>query len=216
MPQVLSDSERVMSRRTFQFGDRVRHVRRPEWGIGSIVRTEDLTVNGERAQRVSVRFANGGLKQISTAHTELELLTGDAAPDGAPLGGWDRMKEGDWLAPLAQRKVGEAMTSLPPELRDPFNSLARRLATCLDLYRFDRSGRSIIDWAIGQSGLEDPLTRFTRHELEVLFDQWAGEREAMLQRLLTECRSDPELLRKLSAQAPPAAREPLRRLTGER
>jgi hypothetical protein len=205
-----------MSGRRFQFGDRVRHVRRPEWGVGSIVRAEEMSVNGERAQRVSVRFANGGLKTISTAHAELELLGGDAGPQEVPLGGWERMKEGDWLAPLARRKVEEAMASLPPDLRDPFNSLARRLAGCLDLYRFDRSGRSLMDWAVAQSGLEDPLTRFTRHELEVLFDQWAAEREAMLQKLVAESRGDPELIRKLGAPAPRAAREALRRLIGER
>ena len=73
-----------------------------------------------------------------------------------------------------------------------------------------------MDWAVAQSGLNDPLSRFTRHELEELFDQWAAQREEMLQKLVGEARSEPDLLRKLVAAAPPAARESLRRLTGER
>jgi hypothetical protein len=211
----------MMSSRKFEYGDRVRHTRRPEWGIGSIVKTEEVTLNGRRTQRVSVRFPNAGLKTISTAHAELQLVNSNNGPesDGAdthPLGGWDKMKESDWLGEVAQRKVEEAMTSLSPEVRDPFKSLPQRLEACLDLFRFERTGRSVIDWAIAQSGLADPLTRFTRHELEVLFDQWAAQRDEHLSRLLQEVKAEPGVVAKLVESAPAGARDAVRRLTAAR
>ena len=209
-----------MSTRKFEFGDRVRHTKRHEWGIGSIVKTEHLSVNGQDAQRVAVRFPNAGLKTISTAHAELEVMTdaiaGPPAVDEHPLAGWDKMSESDWLGEVAQRKVHEAMVSLSEAVRDPFNSLQHRLGACLDLFRFERTGASLLGWAVAQSGLDDPLSRFTRHELEVFFDQWAGNRTEHLQLLLGQARGDRQLVEKLVAAANPAARESVRRLTVER
>jgi len=209
-----------MPTRKFEFGDRVRHTKRPEWGIGSIVKTEHLSVNGQDAQRVAVRFPNAGLKTISTAHAELEVMTdaiaGPPDVDEHPLAGWDKMSESDWLGEVAQRKVHEAMVSLSEAVRDPFNSLQHRLGACLDLFRFERTGASLLDWAVAQSGLDDPLSRFTRHELEAFFDQWAGNRTEHLQLLLGQARGDRQLVEKLVAAANPAARESVRRLTVER
>lgn len=210
-----------MSTRKFEYGDRVRHTSRPEWGVGSIIKAEHLSVNGQEAQRVAVRFPNAGLKTISTAHAELEIVSADAAvgtpdADDHPLAGWDKMSESDWLGEVAQRKVHEAMVTLSKAVRDPFNSLRQRLQSCLDLFRFDRTGRGLLDWAVAQSGLEDPLSRFTRHELEVLFDQWAGKRLEHLQLLLEQARGDHRLVEELVAAASPAARESVRRLTAGR
>ncbi len=210
-----------MSQRKFVFGDNVRHPRRPVWGVGSVVKIEETTVNGRRAQRVSVRFPNVGLKTMSTDHAELQLVSSvaggpDVAADDPPLAGWDQMGEDDWLAPLARRKVEEAMVAVPSEARDPFTSLRQRLALTLDLFRFDRTGRSLVDWAIAQSGLVDPLSRFARQELEQHFDRWAASRASHLQRLLDEAAHDPSLVKELSAKAPPAAREAVRRLTAKR
>ncbi len=208
-----------MSNRKFEFGDRVRHPRRPEWGIGSVVKADEVTLNGQRTQRLSVRFPNAGLKTLSAAHAELEPAEEPAAAtatDPHPLAEWDKMHDNEWLAPLARKKVEEAMLRLPPNCRDPFNSLRNRLAASLDLYRFNRTGRSVIDWAIGQSGLEDPLTRFTRHELEQLFEPWLTQRDQHLQKLLGEAKTTPELIEELLATAPRAAREAVRRLTAKR
>ena len=203
-----------MTKPRFESGDRVRHVRRPEWGIGSVLKAEEATVNGERSQRVSVRFPNGGLKTLSSAHAELQIV--EVEDEAGPLAEWDKMTESEWLGPLARRKVEEAMTSLPPEVRDPFNSLRDRLTVSLDLYRFQPTGSSVIDWAIAQTGLPDPLSRFTRHELEHHFAPWATERDNHLDRLLREAKSEPALVKELVASAPPPAQQAVRRLTAGR
>ncbi len=206
-----------MSQRKFQFGDRVRHVRRPEWGIGSIVKIEQTALNGQPAQRLSVRFPNAGLKTLVAANAELELVTAErsnvAVDEAHPVNEWENLSEEDWLEPLARRKVEEAMTRLPPEIRDPFNSLRKRLVLCLDLYRFEKTGRGLIDWAVAQTGLDDPLSRFTRHELEQLFEPWSSQRQQHLGRLLGEAQSELGLVRELVASATPAAQQAVRRIT---
>ncbi len=207
-----------MSDRKFEYGDRVRHATRPEWGIGLVVKTELLSANGRQAQRLAVRFPNDGLKTISTAHAELELVTEDVAvvaSDGevSPLGGWDKMEDSEWLGEVAQRKVREVMVGLSESVRDPFRPVEERLRACLDLFRFERTGRGLVEWAVAQSGLDDPLSRFTRHELEVLFDQWASNRQQHLQHLFSQAHSDQQLVSRLLADAPPAAQACVRRLT---
>lgn len=213
-------AEKNMSQRKFQFGDRVRHVRRPEWGIGSIVKIEPMALNSQPAQRLSVRFFNAGLKTLVEANAELELVTADASnvvmDQAHPVNEWENLSEEDWLEPLARRKVEEAMTRLPPEIRDPFNSLRERLVLCLDLYRFENTGRSLIDWAVAQTGLDDPLSRFTRPELEQLFEPWSSQRQQHLGRLLNQAKSELGLVRELVASATPAAQQAVRRITVER
>ena len=209
-----------MSQNRFQFGDSVRHPRCPEWGIGSVVKAEEMVANGSSSQRLSVRFSNAGLKQFNTAVAELEIIsattTGTIPSRFDSMRDFQRMSESEWLAPLAQKKIQEIMLSLPEEARDVFTSLKQRLDFTLRLYRFDRSGRGIIDWAVAQSGLEDPLSRFTRHELEVMFDRWGQERQAHLGRLIHDARNDPRMLEQAIKDALPDAQKVARRMAAAR
>lgn len=209
-----------MSAEKFTFGDRLRHPARPEWGVGTVVRAEDLPSNGRPVQRLAVRFPNAGLKTLNTAHASLERCAGNAAPrlddDRETVADLDGLHQSEWLAPVAQRRIQETMTALPGNVRDPFNSLEQRLALTMGLFRFERTGGSLIDWAVGQSGLDDPLGRFTRQELEQHFDRWAMERENHLRALLDEVGRDSASVTAALAKAPDAAREAVRRLTGSR
>ncbi|MCH8314787.1 MAG: DUF3553 domain-containing protein [Planctomycetes bacterium] len=216
--------ENVVSKVKYEYGDRIRHLRRPEWGVGSVVKVVQTMVNGCSVQSLSVRFPSEGIKVLNTAEAEIERISAEHAKalantEAHPIVQWGKMDESDWLAPLAQRKVEEAMIGLPADVRDPFSLLRRRLVLTLDLYRFERSNRALMDWAVAQSGLVDPLTHFTRHELEQLFERWARERDVHLGRLLQECRRDLKLAQELDelvAAAPPGAREAVRRVTAAR
>ena len=210
-----------MSDKTFASGDRVRHAGKPEWGIGTVVKVEQLPVNGHASQRLSIRFPNGGTKTLVTGHADLQRVTESADPfnqEVPSVQAWDKMNESDWLSPLAKRKVEEAMISLPTDIRDPFNSMSKRLTIMLNLYRFDRTGKGLMDWAVAQTGLDDPLTRFSRQELEQKFERWCFERDGYLAKLLQECRSGGEQLALTSAlkEAPPAAVEAVRRHSATR
>ena len=207
----------LMSDHQFQAGDQVRHAQRPEWGVGTVVRVEDLAANAEhrREQRLVIRFPNVGLKTLSSAHAPLQRFGGDSG-DRHPVAVWEKVGEESWLGSVARKKIEEAMVSLPLDARDPFIPLSKRLSFTLDLYRFGRSGRSLSDWAVAQSGLDDPLTRFTRHELEQFFDRWAAERDSHLARLLQGAPLDPRLVNDALEAAPPQARGAVRRLTAAR
>lgn len=206
-----------MTQIKFEFGDSVRHARRPEWGIGSIVKVEDMAINGNASQRLSIRFSNAGLKKLNAAKAELEIVNDTSGSTSYTqhnsIRELDRMSESEWLAPLAQKKIEEVMVSMPPEIQDVFNSLRYRLEFTLNLYRFDRSGRGLIDWAVAQSELDDPLSRFNRHVLEGLFDRWARERDICLGKLLKEAHKQPDLLKSVLVDVLPAAREALNRLS---
>lgn len=204
-----------MSNMRFGFGDRVRHTKRPEWGIGSVVRVEDLPVDGRAsAQRLQIRFPHAGVKALLTSHAELERVdqeVGVAVDEAEPpaLHAWDKIRESEWLAPIAEKKIGEAMISLPSQATDPFIDIRKRVDFVLDLFRFDRNGASLVHWAVAQTGLDDPLTRFNRHELEQFFDRWAFERDAQLGRLVEEAGGAQfhieSLLSKIPAEARSAA-----------
>ena len=173
---------------TFKYGDRIRHLKRPEWGVGSVMKVEDVRTNGVAVQSLTVRFPSHGIKRL-TSEAQVEAISStDANGVEPPLHGsngaaaaWKQIDDGDWLAPVAQRKIQEVMTALPEEASDPFNSITQRLIFTLNLYRFDKSGRGLIDWAVAQCGLDDPLSRFSRQDLEQLFDRWMTVREAHLQ-----------------------------------
>ena len=202
----------------FEFGEQVRHARRPEWGVGAITRAEDVTVDGTRAQRLSVRFPGVGVKTLVTSQAQLERVSGDdgdgpAADDHtAEVQNWDRMTRTDWIAPIAERKLDEAMVAIPDRVKDPFLEPRERLARAVDLWRYDRTGHGLIDWAIAQTGMDDPLSRFNRHELEQFFDRWALERDAWLARLVREESSVREHVDGVLASAAPAARRAVQRV----
>jgi hypothetical protein len=210
----------------FANGDKVRHPGRPEWGVGTILKAEiaaDLPMNGHPKQRLSVRFPNAGIKTIVTGYADLVRVTDNIDPITANeteiAQYWNRMSESDWLGDVARKKVEQAMITLPEDVRDPFASLAKRLSLTLGLYRFDRSGRGLMDWAVAQTGLDDPLSKFTRHELEQKFDRWAFERENYLAKLLQEARApgaEHGALQIALKTAPPTAQEAVRRLASSR
>jgi len=212
------------SEEKFASGDKVRHPAKPEWGIGTVVKVEHLPLNGHASQRLCIRFPNAGVKTLVSEHASLERVNEAADPfaagDAPSVKVWDKLNDSDWLAPMAKRKVDEAMISLPADVRDPFNSLQKRLTLMLSLYRFDRSGRGLMDWAVAQTGLDDPLSRFSRQDLEQKFDRWTFERDNQLAKLLQEVRAqsngEQAALNAVLKSAPQAAQETVRRLIAAR
>ena len=182
-----------MSIDIIEFGDQVRHMDRPEWGVGSVSKVESTSVEGEPAQRITVRFANAGIKVLNSSGARLERIEMNTTSEDPgtckdQFDEIDRMSEDDLLAPIASRKLAELMLAIPEPCRDPFRSLEDRVRSTVELYRFDNGGKGLIDWAVMQTGLDDPLVRFNRHELEEHFKRWSHEREQFLRKLMNEAR----------------------------
>jgi hypothetical protein len=73
-----------------------------------------------------------------------------------------------------------------------------------------------VDWAVAQTGLDDPLSRFSRQELEQHFSRYVTERDAHLGRLLAETRNDMPTINAALENTPPAALDAARRILGAR
>ncbi|MFG0252994.1 MAG: DUF3553 domain-containing protein [Phycisphaerales bacterium JB038] len=203
-----------MLQRRFAKGDRIVHLDKPEWGAGLVTKTQLLSQQGTPVQMVTVRFEHGGLKSLSTAHARLgyEQDYLEQRRDSAPKEpAWPAEPKGTGGAE-ADPLLAERLLSLPEETRDPFLPLAKRLDATLKLYRFDGTPRSLIDWGIVQSGLQDPLSRFGRHELELLFEKWQRGRDQHLAQLLDKLRQDdPQESARVQAALPSAVRQALQR-----
>ncbi len=195
----------------FKMGDKVRSSKRPEWGEGSVMKLEAITFQGKADQRIYVRFSAVGMKTLLASAAD--LLHADGAGDDVltaihrptTLADVEKSRESGWLGAIDRRGPEEVMTSLPPAATDPFLSLRKRLENTLALYRFDGAAGRLIDWAVAQSGVNDPMTRFNRNQLEQFFQRWKFALDAHLISLMGEARRDPDALQAALAKATPAA-----------
>jgi len=263
----------VNSTKFFKFGDRVVHLKRPEWGHGTITKVDAIQHEGEAAQRLHVRFSGVGLKVMNTAFAplaaakEVERFSDEAEGDadgaqempvatisrngngstngksrngrgavrhqergrkdvmiqksdnrsGSQNGNGSMGQAKGWLASLESRDPEAVMLDIPENAKDPFRSEWDRLQDSIDLYRFNSSHRSVLDWAIAQSGLEDPLTKFNRQELETFFMRWTRIRDQHLFTVLLEAEKlDRGRAAKMLAAAPQNAQQAMRRLYARR
>ena len=128
--------------------------------------------------------------------------------------------EGGWLSALEQERQGRRngdhfeLWELPEAMTDPFSGLGQRLDATLDSFQYSTEARSLIEWAVIQTGLNDPLTKYTRQELEQAFPRYARDRDAHLKELvLTLKRSnDQETLKKARKHKLAPARAALDRI----
>ena len=187
----------------FTQGMQVRHRLRPEWGTGSVTRVETLTRAGNRDQRLWIKFGAAGLKTLLASAADLEVMEGTGAAEHT-FAAREIASEGGWLGQITKRRPEQAMSELPPDATDPFLTPERRLRNLLGLYRFD-GGAKLIDWAVAQSGLDDPLSRFNRTELEAFYKNWSMERDLNLHRLVSDFRRRRVPVDAMLAEAPRAA-----------
>lgn len=200
--------------RNFQFGDRVIHTGRPEWGVGIVSGVQAATHQGEPCQRVTLRFDRAGLKTLLSAAADLRLADEEHPTAGNVTGAHE---DDGWLDQIEARDLPERMGRLPESAKDPFASLEDRLRATLDLYRFSDQGASLLDWAAMQTRLADPMTRFNRHQLEEYFRRFAHNRDEHLRALLAEAtRKQPDAVARVAREASPAARAAMQRAHAQR
>ncbi|MGE3107738.1 MAG: DUF3553 domain-containing protein [Phycisphaerales bacterium] len=167
------------------------------------------------------------------AETSRELLGGRSADPGGPVsnghgapkaaarsggdGGADGGADGGWLGSIKPVSPSESLLKMPDSTTDPFSTLAARLNATLSLYKFTDAGASLLDWAAAQTGLKDPLSVFSRHELEQVYRRFTFIRDDHLKKLMNDARrQDPEALFKAARLAPPAGQQAMRRIDASR
>lgn len=199
------------------YGDRVAHPSFPEWGSGSVIKVENTAIKGNPTRRITVRFSHGGLKIFTGDDIPLDLVASEyqqnpSADVKRPAIAEVEDLERSGLTQAIEQKLLEIMHAIPLACRDPFNNAEHRLKKTFDLYKYDLSGRGLMEWAMFQTGMDDPLTRFNRTELEMYFKQFAHDRDAHLSKLLAEMRDDPVVIKRLLAEAPVGAKRMVTKL----
>lgn len=198
----------------WRIGDEVRHRLKPEWGTGRILTVQNVTHEGRPAQRLTIRFDRAGTKTLNTAFAHLEHASAPS-PGPAPMPNPD--PDTSPFTTDGQAELARKLLELPEAATDPFASRRKRLEATLALYRFSDRGAALLDWAAMQTGLKDPLSRFSRHELEQSFRRFQTSLDQHLRKLLKECRRlEPATLDAVGAAADPAARQAMRRVDIDR
>ena len=216
---------------TLRRGDLVRHKRRPEWGSGRVLQTQAITHEGKPAQRVTVDFKNHRTLTLNTAIAPLEVEQAgeveyrtsprntpshhSSASNARPTETEEHRQSIGWLDDLERSTGGKKheLHELPHSLSDPFLSDRQRLAHTLDTFYFSTDPSRLLDWARMQTGLDDPLTRYTRQELEQAFPRFARDRDQHLHQLVRQFKrnNDTQGLRSIADRSrnPRAARSAL-------
>lgn len=203
----------MIAQDVFGFGDRVVHAGKPEWGVGVVSGAQNITQDGKPSQRLTIRFERAGLKTVSTAVAPIRPADQADAPakSVATNAGNDNGDGPTWLDELEAGNSAEIMARLPESCTDPFQSIGDRIKATLALFRFSETGGALLDWAAAQTGMKDPLSRFSRHELEQFYARFKTNRDAHLRQLAQEAlKKDPSCLRKAAENAPPKGVELLR------
>ena len=203
---------------TYKKGDRVRHPSRPEWGIGVVSKIEVVTRGSSTDLRVWVRFPSIGEKTLLASAAALEILEdqifSSTVHSRPSVTDFDVAKGGGWLGSISKQTANDLMTTLPGEATDPFAHPKRRLEVTIKLYRFDGTPARLVEWSIAQSGLDDPMSRFNRQELEQLYKKWIFNLDAHLLKLLGEFRREKAVVDQALLNAPPLAVKAVRRQQG--
>ncbi len=159
------------------------HPARPEWGAGVVDEAQPTTHQGKTGQRLTVRFANHGRVTINTAVIPLRAMDGNSNMNNSSTQGW--------LGAIAGRNgdVEHELWALPEAMTDLFSNLQQRLLATLETFRFDNGSRGLFDWAVAQTGLTDPMTRYNRHELEQAYERFSRDRRLHLQDMVRQLKS---------------------------
>ncbi len=204
-----------MQSMSIKLGDKVRHPARLEWGVGTVTRTEVFTTESVPDLRLWVKFPAIGLRTLIASVAKLEVMESAESDQGVyarPTLAQVEASRGGLAADTGYRKAEDLMTGLPLDATDPFVGLKTQLERTLKLYRFDGSPAKLIDWAVAQSALDDPLTRFNRQELEVFYKRWLFNLDAHLVRLMQDARREGTLLDTAARNAPPLGQQTVQRL----
>ena len=116
-----------------------------------------------------------------------------------------------WLGDIAKNKPEDAMIAIPQRAIDPFSPIRARVQFIVTLYRFESTGGKLVDWAVAQTGMDDPLAHFNRHELEQFFERWMWERDRVLTKTIEEARRNNEQIEDLLANAPGSVKRGIKR-----
>ncbi len=176
----------------FEVGDITFHPNCPEWGSGKVKEAQNTSHEGRVVQRLRVDFSNAGSKWINTGVAPLRKKTGKEAPAPAmriapslaaaattSREKADALPDKGWLDELESTKSGNVpdLWELPITLTDIMRAPEDRLTLTAEAYKFSHEPGPLFQWAVAQSGMDDPLSRYSRMELEQAYFRYSRLRD---------------------------------------
>lgn len=157
-------------------GRTVQVAARPEWGAGTVLRVQSTSAAGQPQHRVSIQFAVGH-KQLLIPPGR--LVAPSAEPERTP----------GWIDAVAGATVDDRLRRLPAEATQVLGTLAQRLAALAPYFGVGDDERSLMRWARAQTGVGDPLSRWTRDELSAALEQFRRHRDSYARELIANARA---------------------------
>lgn len=152
-------------------GRKVSVVGKPDWGTGIVRRIQTTTINGATQHRVSIQFNQG-----------IKVLVAPPARLIDPLDEPQR-KEAGWIEQIGGGSLDARLRELPDSAVQVLGTIPQRLDAVLPYYARMSDGKDLIRWARRQTGVGDPLSQWSRDELEVAHGVFCNERDAHLRNL---------------------------------
>lgn len=149
-------------------GQRVSLVTRPEWGVGDVLRVQQV---GD-AWRVSIQFPTGH-RQLMSPPAKF-VSPGQAAVK----------RESGWLDQAAGSDLDAKLRTVPEDLRLFLGTALQKFAALLPLYELSDDPKELIRWATAQTGVSQPLTYWTRDELAAAFAVFCRDRDTHIREAL--------------------------------
>jgi hypothetical protein len=177
-------------------GRQVCNPARPEWGLGRVLRVQSTRVGGQPAFRVSVQFVTGH----RTLVVPPARLT---APEP------ETTRQAGWLDEIGGRTLDDRLVSLPAAILEQFGTPAQRLVALAPLYELRDESAALVQWARRHAHVADPLSHWSRDELQQAFAAFCLERDTHLRRVaaLLVQSDGPDALRALLDTLPQHVRE---------
>mgnify|MGYP000229958761 CR=1 FL=1 len=166
-------------------GRKVMNAGRTDWGVGvveQVVRAggpEDAPV-----YRVTVQFSGARRTLLSPPARLIEPRA-------------EEERQAGWLDTLAGRTVDDRLKRVPESLLRVLGTPRQKLDALLPLYEYDEEPKTLARWARTQTGVGDPLSKWSRDELTVAWAAFCADRDAALRAAAAMLRqaAGPESLR---------------------
>ena len=211
MPPPPTTPEQDQAPERWSVGDVVVNPGKPEWGAGSVTRAVSHRHQGTLCQQLTVRFDRGGIKTIVTAMGTLRRAGAERNSEASPG------PIGQGASPANPEMTLAELGTLPESLADRSLPPASRLTDALAWFRFEGSGAMVLDWAIARTGWRDPLSRYSRNEIEEQHARFFNSLHGTLRSLVMDTmHQGPQQLADAVKNAPPQGRAAAQRALSAR
>ena len=145
-------------------GQKVCLPSRPEWGVGTVLRVQSISVHSEPRHRVSIQFTSG--------HRLLYV-----PPARLAMPGSQPQRASGWLDAAGGEDLDARLRGLPDFAREFLGTPRQRVIMLAPLFACDDEAAELVTWARAQTQVADPLSLWSRDELRSAYEEFCRRRD---------------------------------------